>query len=119
MNEIMKNTTTEEINETDTNEKDTITVPIEVSEDIIREVAEEKMQKLARQNLLIGGQAACRVVLDKIIAFKAKPGKPTMNDYKRLAKDIETFCSIGLSRKVTADGETVPIEEDVEGTVQN
>ena len=114
MDETMKNTTTEEINENTTVENE-----IENAEEALKKVFEEQLKKTQRQNLLIGGQAACRVVLDKIIAFKAKPGKPTMNDYKRLAKDIETFCSIGLSRKVTADGETVPIEETAEETVQN
>lgn len=121
MDETMKNTVTEEIIESAAEEEGTITVPVEASEDTFKEVVKEEMQKLARQNLLLGGQSACKIVLDKIIAFKAKPGKPTMNDYKRLIKDIEHFCSIGLSRKVTAGGETVPRDEEpvADETVQN
>lgn len=123
MDETMKNTTTEELNE-DINtveDEDTIAVDAEVSEDALKEVMKEEFTKIARQNLLLGGQSACKIVLDKIITFKTKPGKPTMNDYKRLVKDIEHFCSIGLSRKVTAGGETVPRDEEpvVDETVQN
>ena len=121
MDETMKNTATEEMLESTVEEDGAITVPVEVSEDALKEVLEEEFTKIQRQNLLLGGQSACKIVLDKIIVFKAKPGKPTMNDYKRLIKDIEHFCSIGLSRKVTADGETVPRDEEsvTEETVQN
>lgn len=122
MDETMKNTTAEELNEElNTEEESTIEVPVEISEDTFKEVVEEELEKIRRQNLLLGTQTACKVVLDKIVAFKVKQGKPTMNDYKRLIKDIEKFCTTGLSRKVTADGETVPRDEEpvVEETVQN
>jgi hypothetical protein len=118
MDETMKNTATEEFN---TEEEGTIEVPVEASEDTLKEVVEEELKKIQRQNLLLGAQTMCRVVLDKIITFKTKPGKPTMNDYKRLVKDIQQFCETGLSRKVTPDGETVPVEDEAiaEETVQN
>jgi hypothetical protein len=118
MDETMKNTATEELN---TEEEGTIEVPVEASEDTFKEVVEEELKKIQRQNLLLGAQTMCRVVLDKIITFKTKPGKPTMNDYKRLVKEIQKFCETGLSRKVTADGETVPHDEEpaAEETVQN
>jgi hypothetical protein len=53
--------------------------------------------------------------------LEVKPGKRTMNDYKRFIKDLKNFCDTGLSRKVNADGETEPIEEEpaTEETVQN
>lgn len=118
MDATMKNTTAEELN---TEEEGTIEVPVEISEDTFKEVVEEELEKIRRQNLLLGAQTACRVVLDKIIVFKTKPGKPTMNDYKRLVKDLQQFCETGLSRKVTPDGETVPRDEEpaAEETVQN
>ena len=122
MDETMKNTTTEELNEEiNTEEEGTIEVPVEISEDAFKEVVEEKLEKIRRQNLLLGAQTMCRMVLDKIIVFKTKPGKPTMNDYKRLVKDIQQFCETGISRKVTVDGETVPRDEEpaAEETVQN
>lgn len=122
MDETMKNTATEELTEEiNTEEEGTIEVPVEISEDAFKEVVEEELGKIRRQNLLLGAQTACKVVLDMIIAFKAKQGKPTMNDYKRLVKEIQKFCETGLSRKVTADGETVPHDEEpaAEETVQN
>lgn len=113
----MKNATTEEINENVTIgdiENDVATA------DLFREAVEPELNKVERLGLLIGAQTMCRMVLDKIVLFKKKQGKPTMNDYKRLVKDIEGFCTTGLSRKVNADGETEPIEESTEvETVQN
>lgn len=122
MDETMKNTVTEELNEEIVTEGEgTIEVPVEISEDTFKEVVEEELGKIRRQNLLLGAQTACKVVLDMIIAFKAKQGKPTMNDYKRLVKEIQKFCETGLSRKVTVDGETAPRDEEptAEETVQN
>lgn len=102
------------------------TDPIEKEEDQkstndqLKEAIESQMKKIARQNMLIGAQTACSVVLQKIVATMNKPGKRTMNDYKRLVKDVENFCRTGLSRKVNADGETEPIEEEsTTETVQN
>lgn len=122
MDETMKNTATEELNEEiGTEGEGTIEVPVEISEDTFKEVVEEELGKIRRQNLLIGAQTVCKAVLDKIVAFKVKQGKPTMNDYKRLVKEIQKFCETGLSRKVTVDGETVPRDEEpaAEETVQN
>ena len=117
----MMNPTTEELNEkNNTEEEGTITVPVNVSEDAFEEVVKDRFEKIQRQNLLLGAQTVCKVVLDKIIAFKTKQGKPTMNDYKRLVKDVQQFCETGLSRKVNADGETEPVEKAAEAeTVQN
>ena len=110
MEETMKNATTEEINEKDAESADAA----------FEKVAREQFAKVKRQGMLIGAQTMCKAILDKIFSFKTKQGKPTMNDYKRLTKDIQTFCETGLSRKVNADGETEPVEEvsEVE-TVQN
>lgn len=126
MEETMMNSTTEEYFEEqaaiaeedralDTTEKTTS------EEDSLKKAINEQMRKIQRQSMLIGAQTMCRVVLDKVLAFKTKQGKPTMNDYKRLVKDIQQFCETGLSRKVNADGETEPVEkESAEAeTVQN
>ena len=89
--------------------------------DELKEAIEAQMRKLQRQNMLIGAQTACHVILEKILVFKSKQGKPTMNDYKRLVKDIEGFCKTGVSRKINADGEAEVVNEEssVEETVQN
>ena len=120
MEETMMNSTTEELNEEIITEEEVATEIDEASENLFREAVEAQMKKIHRQGVLIGAQTMCRVILDKIIAFKAKQGKSTMNDYKRLVKDIQTFCETGISRKVNADGETEPVEEPIETeTVQN
>lgn len=85
------------------------------TDDDLRNAIEEQMRKIARQNMLIGAQTMCHVVLEKIAVAQSQPGKRTMNDYKRLIKDIEQFCRTCLSRKINTDGETEPVEE----TVQN
>lgn len=79
----------------------------ETSEDPLKEAIEAQLKKIQRQNLLLGSQVICRTILDKITLANNQPGKRTMNDYKRLIKDIQNFCEVGISRKVNADGETV------------
>ena len=89
--------------------------------DELKKAIEEQLSKIRRQNILIGAQTVCKVVLDKINAFERSPGNKSNNDHKRLIKDIKKFCETGVSRKVNADGETEPInEESTEPeTVQN
>lgn len=82
------------------------------AEDPLKAAIESQMKKIQRQSMLIGAQTSCTVILNKITVAMNKPGKRTMNDYKRIIKDIESFCRTGLSRKVNADGETEPIEEE-------
>ena len=97
-----------------------------VEEDPLKHAIEAQLRKIQRQNMLIGAQTMCTVILEKIMVATNQPGKRTMNDYKRLIKDIESFCRTGLSRRVKADGEVELVEEestvdesnDVE-TVQN
>lgn len=101
--------------------KDQVTESKPKTEEDLRNAIEEQMSKIRRQSMLIGAQTMCSVVLEKIMVAHSKPGKMSMNDYKRLVKDIEQFCRTGLSRKVNADGETEPVNEesaDAE-TVQN
>lgn len=115
MDETIKNTTTEEeLNEQEVPsvDEDTVTPEQSTTEDPLKDAIESQLKKIQRQNMLIGAQTICRVVLEKIIVAEAKPGKRTMNDYKRLIKDLKNFCETGISRKVNADGETEPIEEE-------
>lgn len=84
----------------------------ESTADPLKEAIEIQLKKIQCQNLLLGAQTVLRVVLDKIIVAENQPGKRTMNDYKRLIKDLKKFCNTGLSRKINTDGETEPIEEE-------
>jgi hypothetical protein len=92
-----------------------------VEEDPLKEAINEQLKKIQRQNLLLGAQTICHTVLEKILKAENQPGKRTMNDYRRLIKDLKKFCETGLSRKVNTDGETEPIEKEstTEKTVQN
>lgn len=128
MDNTMKNTTTEELKgqeallENEVQEEETtVEETVESSDDPLKEAIEDQLKKIRRQNMLIGFQTACRVTLEKIIVAERKPGKRTMNDYKRLIKDLKQFCETGLSRTVNADGETEPVEKEspIEETVQN
>lgn len=88
------------------------------AKDELKDAIEETLSKIRRQSMLIGAQAVCQTVLDKIAIFERKPGSKSNNDHKRLIKDIKNFCEVGLSRKVNADGETEPVET-AEETAQN
>lgn len=83
----------------------------EMSNDQLKEAISQQMDKLRRQNLLLGAQSMCRVILNKIYEHQAKPGKKSYRDYERLVSDIKQFCETGLSRKVDLDGETSPVDE--------
>lgn len=83
--------------------------------DELREAIEETMSNIRMQSMLLGAQAICKTILDKIYAFESSKGSKSTNDYKRCLKDIKHFCEVGLSRKVNTDGSTEPTEE----TAQN
>lgn len=91
-----------------------------VMDEKLETAVKEQMEKLRTQSMLLGFQVACYSVLQKIADTMQKPGKTSMNDYKRLVKDIHEFCATGVSKKVNLDGTTSEIEEDntklMEGT---
>jgi hypothetical protein len=80
------------------------------AKDELKDVIEETLSNIRRQSMLLGGQAVCKNILDKILIFERTPGSKSNNDHKRLIKDIKQFCEIGLSRKVNADGETETVQ---------
>lgn len=86
------------------------------SNDELKKAIEDQLTKIRRQSILIGAQTACTVILEKIMVLLKKPGKITMNDYKRLVKDIQQFCETGISRKINADGEPEPIKKEDNNT---
>lgn len=83
-----------------------------VNDDELTKAVEEQMSKLRTQSMLMGAQAMCKVILQKIYDANAKPGKKSYRDLERLVVDIKQFCETGISRKVNADGTTSPIEEE-------
>ena len=95
----------------ETEQSDESRVSSEAKDDL-KDAIDEAMSKLRMQSMLLGAQAICQTILDKITTFERKPGSKSNNDHKRLIKEIKQFCEVGLSRKVNADGETEPIEKD-------
>lgn len=91
----------------------------------LKDAISETVKKVRTQALLLGSQAMCSTILQKIKAFEQKPGKLTLNDHRRLVADIKNFCEIGLSRKVNLDGTTSirdeesETKEDEQLTIQN
>lgn len=77
--------------------------------DKITEVAEEQFKKIQRTGIMIGAQTFATVILEKIIDAKKKPGRFTLNDYRRLVDEIERFCKVGVSRKI--NDETIQNEQ--------
>lgn len=85
-----------------------------MTNDELTKAIQEQMEKLRRQSMLIGAQAMCQVILQKILAVTNKPGKISMRAYERLINDITNFCKTGISRQVNTNGTTSPVEENTE-----
>ena len=110
MDETIKNTVEEQQTNIGNEEVET-TSSNENKDDELKKAVNEQLEKISRQQLLIGAQTVCSVILQKIASALNQPGKRTMNDYKRIIKDIEKFCQTGVSRKVNVDGEVESIKE--------
>lgn len=88
------------MNETNANiAEESKTTPTPNLEDAIK----KKLEETGKQNMLIGAQAMCKVIIEKIYVAKNKPGKFSYRDYERLVNDIEDFCVTGLSRDIESD----------------
>ena len=84
----------------------------ENAKDELKVALEDQFKKMQTQSMLLGAQAMCSTILQKITIFENEPGKRTLNDHRRLVKDLKKFVETGLSKKVNLDGTTSPIEED-------
>lgn len=82
-----------------------------MSADDFKKATSQVLERIRTQSMLLGAQAISSVILQKIEVWQKKPGKRTLNDYKRLIKDINAYCSIGVSKKVNLDGTTSEREE--------
>ena len=88
---------------------------VEISEndkDVLKDALEEQFKKMRTQNLLIGAQTMAQVILEKLVVWEKQPGKRTLNDHRRLIKDIRQFCETGLSKRINPDGTISSIDED-------
>lgn len=86
----------------------------DMNNDELKGAIEQTLSKIRRQSMLLGGQAICQVILNKIVEFERTPGNKSNNDHKRLIKEIKKFTETGLSRSVNTDGTTNPIADNVD-----
>ena len=96
------------------NQEDVLEEASEVTPEVkdeLKDAIEDTLSKIRMQSMLLGAQAICRTILDKITKFERIPGSKSNNDHKRLIKDIKNFCEVGLSRKFNTDGTTEVVEE--------
>ena len=82
------------------------------AKDELKDALEDQFKKIQTQSMLLGAQAICSTILQKITIFENEPGKRTLNDHRRLVKDLKKFAETGLSRKVNLDGTTSPVEDN-------
>ena len=84
----------------------------EEDKDVLKSALEEQFKKIQTQNLLLGFQTCASTILEKIIIWEKQPGKRTLNDHRRLIKDLKKFVETGLSKKVNLDGTVSDKDED-------
>jgi hypothetical protein len=65
----------------------------------LKEAMNEQFTKIQNQTMVLGIRVASKMVLDKIAVAMSKPGKRSLNDYKRLIKEIEDFCNVAMTQK--------------------
>lgn len=73
----------------------------------VKEAMNEQFTKIQNQAMVLGIRVASKLVLDKIAVAMSKPGKRSLNDYKRLVKEIEDFCKVAMTQKSKTEEETV------------
>lgn len=87
---------------------------VDISEndkDALKDALEEQFKKMRTQNLLLGAQTMAQVILEKLVVWEKQPGKRTLNDHRRLIKDIRQFCETGMSKRVNPDGTISSIDD--------
>lgn len=62
----------------------------------------KEVEKLRNQAIVLGGKTMATVIYNMIQKFHLMPGKRTLNDYRRLIKEIEKFCKTAVDHEVEA-----------------
>ena len=71
-----------------------------ISTDELKDTVKEMMEKLRTQSMLIGARSMTVVIANMIDAEMNKPGKRTMNDMKRIIKQVRQFCQTAIDHPV-------------------
>ena len=64
-----------------------------------KDVANKQFEMVRNQAMILGIKVSSEVILNKITSAMNKPGKRSLNDYKRLVKEIEDFCRVAMKPK--------------------
>lgn len=80
-------------------------VEVDLENDELREVIEDKFSDVHNKAMILGFKVCCKTILEKIVSFERSPSKKSNNDHKRLIKDIKNLCETSLSRKMSIDAE--------------
>ena len=79
----------------------------------LEEAMKKQFEKVRMAGLLAGAKGICGVVVQYINQFNSSPGKRTLNDYRRLVKKINEFCSVSLGKTIDEEtGEIVDVEQE-------
>ena len=79
----------------------------------LEEAMKKQFEKVRMAGMLAGAKGICGVVVQYIHQFNTSPGKRTLNDYRRLVKKINEFCSVSLGKKIDEQtGEIIDAEQD-------
>lgn len=72
----------------------------EKSNDVLKEKVDEVVEKLRTQAMLLGAKTMATVIYNMLQGFHNAPGKRTLNDYRRIVKQVEKFCKTSVDREV-------------------
>ena len=71
-----------------------------MSNDELKDAVQEVVEKERTQAMLIGARSMTVVIANMIDTEMNKPGKRTMNDFKRIIKQVRQFCQTAIDHPV-------------------
>lgn len=66
----------------------------------MKEKLSKEVEKLRNHAMVLGGKAIATVIYNMIQKFHLMPGKRTLNDHRRLIKEIEKFCKTAVDKEI-------------------
>jgi hypothetical protein len=86
----------------------------DASEEDLRKVIEDWLERTRTQGMKIGAQMMAIGVNAIVQKHLNKPGKNSLNDYKRCMKDMQKFLAVQLKQNETEQNNSVAGEDDGE-----
>jgi len=71
-----------------------------IDEEKLKESVNEVLEKVRTQAMLLGGRSMAMVIANIIDESMRQPGKRSMNDMKRIVKNVRDFCQKAIDVKV-------------------